>query len=308
MADAPTLETVIDLATLARIAVEYEAQFKAPVAPLLVGGRALDTDAKPAIQAVVNLSPDSTYRTSIAPDAASAVRKARIAFAEGADFIDLGAESSNERAARVGPEQQVEQLRPVVEQLAAEGIPVSVESYYPAVVGALLEAGAAIVNLTGSADDDEVFRMAADAGATVLLCYVPQRNVREDASLPVGETGLRQVVESLRPRLDRALSAGVPSIAVDPGLGFSYANLRDARARIAVQSRYLLLSAALRELGHPVLQSLPNAFAVFQEHFRAAEGYFAVLALLGGAGVLRVHEVGHVRAVAEAMALGLEVR
>jgi dihydropteroate synthase len=93
----------------------------------------------------------------------------------------------------------------------------------------------------------------------------------------------------------------VTSIAVDPGIGFSYANLRDPSDRIAAQSRYLLYGGQLRQLGFPVLQSLPHAFAIFQEHYRSAEGYFAVLALLGGAGVLRVHEVGQVRAVAAAL-------
>lgn len=292
---------VIDLQTLAAIAAAEAPYHAMPVAPLRLGVRTLDTDSRPAIAAVVNLSPDSTYRTSIAPDTDSAVRRARIAIAEGADFVDLGAESTSQHAGRADVEQQLSMLGPVIERLTAEGIASSVESYFPEVIERLVGAGARLINLTGSRDDDEVFRIAARSGATLILCYAPGSDVRQPASLPGGSRGMDAVVANLRPRVGRALDLGVRSLVVDPGIGFSYANLRDPMARIESQSQYLLLGGRLRQLGFPVLQSLPNAFTIFQEHYRAAEGYFAVLALLGRAGVLRVHEVGQVRAVSSAL-------
>lgn len=292
---------MIDLAELAAYAHPDLDRRRHHVEPLRVGARLIDTDQAPALQAVVNLSTDSTYRTSIAPDHESALRKATIAMAEGADFVDIGAESTAPTGRRVGAAEQIQILLPVVKMFAAAGIPMSVESYEVEVIKACVAAGAQIVNLTGSQYDDEVFAVAADAGATVLLCYAPQANVKEDSQLPSIDVGLGMVLDNLGPRVDRARELGVTSLAVDPGIGFSFTNLATPVQRIRVQSHYLLHSAALRKLGVPVLQSLPNAFPIFQEHYRQGESYFAVLALLGGAGVLRVHETGPVRAVAATM-------
>lgn len=294
---------MIDLPLLASIEALNRQALQRPVAPLRIGDRELDTDRRAAIQAVVNLSPDSTYRTSIAPDTESALRRSRIAAAAGADFVDLGAESTSQGAGVVDAQRQLDALAPVVRELHGEGIATSVESYHPVVLERLVALGAEVINLTGSADDDAVFAIAAESGAALILCFVPEPTVRHGAELPQGAGAVQHVVDHLRPRLERALAAGVTSIAVDPGIGFSYANLSSPAARVAAQSRYLLLGGALRQLGYPVLQSLPHAFPVFQEHYRSGEAFYAVLALLGGAGVLRVHEVGEVRAVREALAI-----
>ena len=63
----------------------------------------------------------------------------------------------------------------------------------------------------------------------------------------------------------------------------------------------LLNGFRLRDLGVPICQALPHAFDLFEEQFRTAEGFFAVLAMLGGTGVLRTHEVAQVRAVVASM-------
>ena len=68
------------------------------------------------------------------------------------------------------------------------------------------------------------------------------------------------------------------------------------------QARVLIQSFRLHTLGVPVCNALPHAFEIFEEHFRTAEGFFAVLARLGGTDLLRIHEVGRVRSVLAAMA------
>jgi dihydropteroate synthase len=95
----------------------------------------------------------------------------------------------------------------------------------------------------------------------------------------------------------------VAGIVIDPGLGFYYANLTDPMTRTRFQTEQLLQTFRLRTLGVPVCQSLPHAFDIFTEHYRSAEAYFAVLAMLGRADLLRTHEVAQVRAVCRAMAL-----
>ena len=128
-----------------------------------------------AIMGVINLSPDSWYRESVCLTAESAVRRGRILSAQGAEIIDVGAESTLAHAARVDEAGQNSKLLPVVRQLRDAGILVSVETYQPAVTRACLEAGANILNLTGADANDELFRMVAAHYATVIICYAGVR-------------------------------------------------------------------------------------------------------------------------------------
>jgi dihydropteroate synthase len=97
--------------------------------------------------------------------------------------------------------------------------------------------------------------------------------------------------------VEAATRAGVTRLWLDPGLGFYYRNLQDSAARIRHQMRIFLQGFRLRALGWPVCQALPHAFECFGEEVRSAEPFFAVLALLGHADLLRTHEIGKVRGV-----------
>ena len=158
---------MLDLPTFAALADAHPEALAHPVAPVVIGGRTLDLDADPLLMGVVNLSRDSTYRESIAVSTASALRRARAMHAQGAGLVDLGAESTTLRASRVDSQAQIAALVPVIEPLAAEGIPISVEAYSPAVVRACLAAGAQVVNLTGSADLEAIYSLAAEHDAAV---------------------------------------------------------------------------------------------------------------------------------------------
>ena len=94
---------------------------------------------------------------------------------EGADLVDIGAESSLPHSKRVGPGEQIERIVPVVRALATEGILVSVESYYPEVLAAAAEAGARVFNLTGNEADADVLKLAArhKARATRIIMDTP---------------------------------------------------------------------------------------------------------------------------------------
>jgi dihydropteroate synthase len=291
---------MISLRALADLAEQYAAELDAPVKPLRVGDTVVDTDTEPVVMGTVNLSRDSTYRESVATSTASAVRKARVQVAQGAHCVDLGAESSTARAARISPADQAERLVPVVEELAADGVVVSVEGYAPEVVEAGLGAGARIVNLTGSEHDDAVFPMVAGHDATLVLCMSTTANVRDIASAETDDP-VPAMVEHFTGRLAAARDAGVAEIAIDPGLGFYYANLVEPTRRVRYQTAVILRTFRLRALGVPVCHAMPHAFDLFEDEFRTAEGFFAVLARLGGTGVFRTHEVPRVRAVLDAL-------
>ncbi len=109
------------------------------------------------------------------------------------------------------------------------------------------------------------------------------------------------MLEQFERRLAHARSLGVTSVAVDPGIGFGFSWLPDPMDRVRYQSISLAQSFRLRRLGVPVCQALPAAMDLFVEEVRTAEGFFAVLASLGGTGIYRTHEVPRVAAVLSAM-------
>ena len=127
---------MLSLTDLAALAATYPNDLHRAVAPLRIGEREFAGTSSPVIMGCINLSRDSTYRESIATSTASAVRKAKVMSAQGADLIDIGAESSTARAARVGPDEQIATLVPVIERLADEDIAVSAETYDVKVVAA----------------------------------------------------------------------------------------------------------------------------------------------------------------------------
>ena len=290
--------TLLDLAALAQA---HEADLTLPIEPLRLGDRVHDSPVRPLIMGCINLSRDSTYRESIAPSFDAAVRKGRVLAAQGADIVDIGAESSTARASRVGVDAQVSLLAPVIERLTDEGITVSAETYEPEVAQACLKAGATVLNLTGAAYDAQVFDLAAEHAATIVLCYVGGDNVREITDVPLASDPVPALLDHFAPRIAAARAAGADRLVIDPGMGFYYGNLVDPQARVQHQTRVILNSFRLRTLGLPICNAMPHAFDLFEDQFRTAEGFFSVLGVLGGTNVFRTHEVAHVRAVLDAM-------
>lgn len=291
---------MITLAALARLAAEHADDLARPVAPLRLGARVFDTDREPVVMSVVNLSADSAYRESVAVSTESAVRKARVHVAQGAHLVDLGAESTVATATAVDDQAQQRLLLPVIEQLVRDDIAVSVETYEVPVAQAALEAGACVLNLTGSDHDDEMFALAAEHRTTVVLCHMLGPHARDITDAEVSVDGLPQMIERFEQRIGRAREAGVTDLIIDPGVGFGY-RLDDEGGRSRYQAAALLHTFRLRRLGLPICHALPHAFDIFEDQFRSGEGFFAVLAHLGQTGVYRTHEVPLVRSVLQAM-------
>ncbi|MFY9207480.1 MAG: dihydropteroate synthase [Candidatus Nanopelagicales bacterium] len=291
---------MISLETLSALFQNHSAALKTPIAQLEFDGKLF---SRPALMATVNLSRDSTYRESIAISTEAAIRKSRVYFAQGADLIDIGAESSTAKAARVLAPDQIRALVPVIEQLSADGIPVSAETYEPEVVKACLQAGAKVLNFTGNEYEAEILDLASEFNATVVMCYVGGANVREITDLNLDADPIPALAAYFETRIESALSHGVSNIVIDPGMGFYYGNLVDPLTRVKHQTKVILNSFRLRELGYPICQALPHAFDLFEDEFRTAESFFAVIASLGGVNLLRTHEIARVRPVLQAMRL-----
>ena len=292
---------MISLAALADLYQQHRSEAGTRVGPLRVGERSYDVDDRPLVLGTINLSRDSTYRESVAVSAHSAIRRGRVLAAQGADVVDIGAESSTAKARRVAADEQIELLSPVVRALAADGVQVSVETYVPEVAEVCLSLGAVMVNYTGHDTQEAMFDLVARHSATLLLCRVTGGNVRDVSDVPLDQDPVPELLEHFAARVELARRHGVERIILDPAMGFYYANLTEPDIRVAHQTRVLLNTFRLSSLGLPVCHAVPHAFDLFEDEFRVAEGFFSVLAYLGGTTVFRTHEVPRVTAVLMAM-------
>jgi dihydropteroate synthase len=292
---------MLKLENLAELFEKNRAAASARVRQFSIGGKKFHFNAQPAVMGVVNLSADSWYRESVCLSAESAIQRGKILATQGADIIDIGAESTLANAARTNDELQKSKLIPVVKQLRAEKILVSVETYSSKVARATLEAGANILNLTGSANSKEFFKMVAANDATVIICFVQGKNVREVGDFDLSADPILMMKDYFSRQIEIAQRCGVEEILLDPGLGFYYRNLQDSAIRIRHQMNIFLNTFRLRELGFPICHALPHAFEFFGEEVRCAEPFFAVLAALGKTDLFRTHEVPRIRAVLDTM-------
>lgn len=295
---------MLKLEHLSELLLKHSADANVRVQEFSIGDRSFHFNApdfRPPIMGVVNLSADSWYRESVCLSADAAIHRGRVLASQGADIIDVGAESTLAHAARVDDAGQNSKLIPVISELRAEGVLVSVETYQPAVTRACLQAGANILNLTGTEGSAELFRTVAAYDAAVIICYVQGKNVRDVGDLDLSADPIPMMREFFSRQIELAQRNGVNRIFIDPGLGFYYRNLQDSALRVRHQMNVFLNTFRLRALGFPMCNALPHAFEYFGEEVRCAEPFFAVLAALGKTDLFRTHEVPRIKAVLDTM-------
>ncbi|MDX1951578.1 MAG: dihydropteroate synthase [Verrucomicrobiota bacterium] len=285
----------------AELYAEHQKAYASQVAEFSLGGTFFKFNSQKYLMGVINLSPDSWYRESVCLNAEAAIQRGRILAAQGASIIDIGAESTLSEAERVTDSLQNSRLLPVVSSLAAEGLLISVETYYAEVAKRALEAGAKIINLTGYQNAEAIYELAGKHDAGVVICYVQGMNVREVGDFNLEHDPIPQMLDFFGKEVARANQCGSRKLFLDPGLGFYYRNLQDSAVRVRHQMRTFLNTFRLRTLGYPTCHALPHAFDFFREEVRSAEPFFATLAAMGGTNLFRTHEVPRTRAVLETL-------
>ena len=291
---------MLTLEHLALLQAQHAEAARARVREFAIHGRKFAFNTRPALMGVVNLSPDSWYRESVCLSLDQAVRRSKALTAQGADIVDVGAESTLAHTARLAEKEQTSRLVPLVRELSQAGILVSVETYDLGVTRAALDAGAGLVNLTGTTPG--IFKLVADSDAAVIICYVQGENVREVGDFKFATDPVGAMRDYFARRIEEAVRDGVQKLIIDPGMGFYYRNLQDSATRVRFQMRTFLQSFRLRTLGFPVCHALPHAFEYFGEEVRSAEPFFAVLAALGKTDLFRTHEVAKTKAVLDTLA------
>jgi len=292
---------MLKLENLGELLEKNRAAASACVKEFSIGGRKFNFNSQPAIMGVINLSTDSWYRESVCLTTESAIQRGKILAAQGADIIDIGAESTLANASRANDATQKSKLIPVIKKLRVNKILVSVETYSPKITRAALEAGANVLNLTGSAASKEIFKMVAAHDSAVIICFVAGKNVREVGDFDLSTDPIPMMRDYFSRQIEIAQRNGVEKIFLDPGLGFYYRNLQDSAVRVRHQMNIFLNTFRLRDLGFPICHALPHAFEFFKDEVRCAEPFFAVLAALGKTDLFRTHEVPRIKAVLETM-------
>ncbi len=271
------------------------------------GGRKLETGRRTLVMGVVNVTPDSFSDGGRYLDPEQAIEHALRLLDEGADLIDIGAESTRPGSqagdptqARVSAEEEQDRLLPVIEGLlrARPDALISVDTYKAATARAMVLAGAEIVNdVSGLVWDEEMGATCADLGCGVVLMHTRGRP-EEWVNLPALEGVSEAVAEGLDEALGRAEAAGIApeAIVLDPGYGFGKRQ-KENFALLAGQSQLLrlgrpLLAGLSRKsfLRQALAERLGNG-AVQGENLEIASVAGLVAAILGGASLVRVHDV-----------------
>ncbi len=255
---------------------------------------------------VLNVTPDSFSDGGRYADPTAAVRHGIALRTAGADLVDVGGESTRPGADRVDASTEIARVVPVVRELAAAGVPLSIDTTRASVAAAALDAGAVVVNdVSGGLADPDMARVVADAGCPWVLMHW-RGHARAMADLAVYGDVVEEVRDELRQRADAALAAGVAAekIILDPGLGFA----KTAAHNWALSARL----DRIIDLGHPVLFAAsrksylgtllagPDGAPRPPDGRTAATVATSVLAAAAGAWGVRVHDV---RDTADALAV-----
>ncbi|MBL8921846.1 MAG: dihydropteroate synthase [Myxococcaceae bacterium] len=280
-----------------------------PSAPLLhLRGDVVRFDDRPLVMGIVNVTPDSFSDGGRHDTTGAAIAHALTLLEEGADWLDIGGESTRPGAAPVPADEECARVVPVIEGLLRRvpGAIISVDTSKAEVARRALAAGACVVNDVTALGDPEMAGVIARAGASACLMHMQgtPRTMQQD---PRYDDVVAEVANALGASLERAVVAGVDRrrLLVDPGLGFG--------KTLAHNLELLRHLDALRALGAPILlgasrKSFLGAITGAREPSQrlvASTATIAIAAALRQADVVRVHDV---KATREALAIACAVR
>jgi dihydropteroate synthase len=261
--------------------------------PLTLRGSACVLGARTWIMGVLNVTPDSFSDGGRFASAAGAADDGLAQFEAGADIVDVGGESTRPGAAVITVDEEIRRVAPVIEELRRRGAGfLSVDTTKAAVARAALDAGADLVNdVSGFRYDPAMAPLVAQRGVPAVLMHLRgdfQGMHRQPAYADVA----REVATELAERLDEAQRAGVAcgQVLLDPGLGFA----KDASHTLEMLRRLPELAV----LGRPlVVGPSRKSFIGRVLDLPAGERLFGTAAavaacVMGGAHVVRVHDVG----------------
>lgn len=251
---------------------------------------------RPLVMGIVNLTTDSFSGDGLALDARTAISHAESQLKAGADILDIGAESTRPGAVPTPAEIELQRLLPVLAEVSRWGVPVSIDTYKPEVMRAVLDAGASMINdICGMQSQGA---LSAVAGSNCAVCVMHMQG--EPGTMqqhPCYDDVLADVRGYLAAAAERCVAHGISQkrLVLDPGFGFGKTlghNLKLlSRLRESCPEAFPILAGLSRKsmlgaiTGRPVDKRMPASLAA------------ALLAVQRGAAIVRVHDVAETRDV-----------
>lgn len=242
------------------------------------------------ILGVLNLTPDSFSDGGLYLDPERALERAKEMVAEGADILDLGAESTRPGAEEVPLEEEKRRLLPVLEAVLALGVPVSVDTRKPEVAEEALRLGAHLLNDVTGLRDERMRELAARFDVPAVVMHMPVPDPKRMMAHARYQDVVAEVKAFLEAQAEVALRAGVPQVILDPGFGFG--------KLLAHNLELLRRLDEIVVLGYPVLVGLSRKRTVGEltgvevpkdRVFGTVAAH--LYAVQKGARLLRVHDV-----------------
>ncbi len=254
---------------------------------------------RPQVMGIVNVTPDSFSDGGRHGNAASALRHCEQLLADGAHILDIGGESSRPGALPLPLDEELARVIPVVKGAVTMGVPVSVDTYKPGVMQAVLDLGADIINDIWAMRQPEAAAMVARYPGCGLCLMHMHREPQTMQALPMQGDVVAQVLAFLRAAGSRLEALGVKpaQIVIDPGIGFGKTVAQNfsllARQRELLAAGYPLLAGWSRKSSLAMATSRSLAtLATLDVHARMVPSVAAaLLAVERGAHIVRVHDV-----------------
>ena len=250
--------------------------------------------ARPLIMGVVNLTPDSFSDGGQFATTGAALAHARQLIGEGADIIDIGGESTRPGSRGVALEEERARVLPVLEQLAAGPVPVSVDTQKPEFMREVIAAGAAMINDINALQAPAA--AAAVAASDVAVCLMHKQGTPENMQVnPHYDDVVAEVLAFLRDRMQSVRAAGIAPerIVIDPGFGFGKTLVHNLALLRSLDRFGALGATVLAGISRKGMLGSITGRAVHERAFASVAA--AVIAAGKGAGIVRVHDVAATR-------------
>jgi dihydropteroate synthase len=245
---------------------------------------------RPVVMGIINRDPDSFYSRSSFPDNTVLLQQAEKMIAEGADWLDIGGQSTRPGAAPVGEEEELRRVVDAIDLLHRQwpDVPLSVDTWYARVAAEAAGAGAVIINdISGGLLDPDMLTTVGRLGVPYICMHMkgtPQTMNRE----AVYEDVVREVLDFFIRRIEDCRKAGIHDVILDPGFGFSKTSVHNFQLLHRLE--------VFRMCGKPLLLGVSRKSTIYKTlgvtPVEALNGTTVLhtLGLLHGADILRVHD------------------
>jgi dihydropteroate synthase len=269
-------------------------RLRLPSRTLVLGERTL-------VMGVLNVTPDSFSDGGKFLDAERAVPRALEIEREGADILDIGGESTRPGSEAISADEQLARILPVLKKIRGRlKIPISIDTQSAAVACAAIEAGAQLINdISALRHDPQMAALAKSAGVPVILMHM-RGEPRTMQHGPFARDVMKDIADGFRHALHRAERAGLEcsKILLDPGIGFgkNYKQNFEVLARLPELSKFgcpIVIGTSRKRFIGAALGNLPS------EERRWGTAATVTASILGGAHIIRVHDVKEMAQVAK---------